>query len=112
MGDSVLRITAKMIKDLIRGQDLVARFGGEEFVIMLPDTPLEGARVVAEKIRYSFEKMQVKKRQSQETIGAITLSLGGACYRIGESLEELIGRTDSALYKSKGEGRNRVTCVD
>jgi diguanylate cyclase len=112
VGDNVLRITAKMIKDLIRGQDLVARFGGEEFVIMLPDTPLEGARVVAEKIRYSFEKMQVKKRQSQETIGAITLSLGGACYRTGESLEEFVERTDNALYQSKGRGRNCVTCVD
>jgi diguanylate cyclase len=112
VGDNVLRITAKMIKGKIRGQDLVARFGGEEFVIMLPDTPLEGAAVVAEKIRASFEKMQVKKKQSQETIGVITLSLGGASYRKGESLEELIGRTDSALYQSKGKGRNRVTCVD
>ena len=111
VGDNVLRITARMIKGLIRGQDMVARFGGEEFVIMLPDTPLEGARVVAEKIRASFETMQVKKKQSQETIGAITLSLGGTCYRKGESLEEFIGRTDNALYQSKGEGRNRVTCM-
>ena len=112
VGDNVLRITAKMIKGHIRGQDLVARFGGEEFVIMLPDTALEGARVVAEKIRTSFEKMQVKKKQSQETIGAITLSIGGTSYKKGESLEKLIRRTDNAHYKSKGQGRNRVTCVN
>ncbi|MEW6266502.1 MAG: GGDEF domain-containing protein [Thermodesulfobacteriota bacterium] len=109
VGDTVLKKSAEMIKNLIKGRDLAARYGGEEFVLLLPDTSLEGGRRVAEEIRSHFETKRWKQRDSGEPIGVITLSLGVAEFRPGEPLETLIKRADEALYCSKKEGRNRVT---
>jgi diguanylate cyclase len=109
VGDKVLRTTAATLRSLTRGQDLVARYGGEEFVMILPDTPLEGAMTVAEKIRSEFEKKQWKRKDTGEPIGSITLSIGAALYRRGEAPEALIERADTALYAAKESGRNRVT---
>ena len=109
IGDNVIRMTAATLKDCIKGKDRVARIGGEEFAILLPDTPPEGALKLAENIRQTFEEMDLKKKNSGETLGQITLSFGVTHYRQGEAKETFINRADKALYASKENGRNRAT---
>lgn len=111
IGDEVLKFVAKKIKELIKGRDLLARFGGEEFSIILPDTPLEGARTVAESIREFFSSTSLKAKKSFQTLGSITVSIGIASYLPGNSPEELIHNADRALYAAKQAGRNRVMAI-
>lgn len=107
-GDQVLRLVAQVLKANVRGGDLPARFGGEEFVAVLPHTALEGATAVAENIRRAIQSKELLKRSTQEKLGRITLSAGVAQYRPGDSAASLIGRADHALYLAKEAGRNRV----
>ena len=111
-GDKVIRAVAQILKDNVKGKDTAARYGGEEFVILLPDTPLEGARRLAEKIRATVEKCRIKRTDSNEAVANITVSLGVASYCSGESAHDFIARADSALYLSKNQGRNRVTLAE
>lgn len=108
-GDKVIRAVAQILKDNVKGKDTAARYGGEEFVVLLPDTPLEGARRLAEKIRTAVEKFQIKRADSKEPVSNITISLGVASYHGGESGSDFVARADAALYASKHQGRNRVT---
>ncbi|MDO8932353.1 MAG: GGDEF domain-containing protein [Rhodocyclaceae bacterium] len=108
-GDRVIRAVAQILKDNVKGKDTAARYGGEEFVILLPDTPLDGARHLAEKIRAAVEKFRIKRADSNEAVANITVSLGVANYRNGESGSDFVARADAALYASKNQGRNRVT---
>lgn len=108
-GDKVLRAVAKILRDNVKGKDLAARYGGEEFVVILPETPLEGALCLAEKIRKTVESSRIKRTGSNEIVANLTISLGVACCRPGETEQELIARADAALYQSKQLGRNRVT---
>lgn len=109
VGDMMLKMTAETIRQFIKGKDFAARFGGEEFVVLLPDTPMKGALRVAESIRSHFESKKWTRRDTGESIGSITLSFGVAQYLGGETAEALIQRADGALYASKASGRNRVT---
>ena len=109
VGDNVLRIVAETIKDCIKGKDLVARIGGEEFAILLQDTPFDGAMKLADNMRLTFEKMDLKKKNSGENLGRISLSFGVARYKNGEDSKAFVQRADDALYRSKRAGRNRVT---
>ncbi|HIE59298.1 MAG TPA: GGDEF domain-containing protein [Hydrogenothermaceae bacterium] len=102
VGDEVLKELAKIIKSVIRKADFVARWGGEEFVILAPETDLDGALNLAEKLRQTVEKHQFP------TVKNVTISLGVAQYIDGETPEEFIIRADMALYKAKENGRNRV----
>jgi diguanylate cyclase len=108
-GDKVIRAVAKVLKDNVKGRDTAARYGGEEFVVLLPNTPIEGARSLAEQIRTTVERCRIKRADNQELIGNVTVSLGVACHNPGESASEFVARADSALYASKSQGRNRVT---
>ncbi len=108
-GDDLLRVIAKTLKDYVRGKDIVCRYGGEEFVILLSDTPLSGALTVAEKIRHHFSAMSWKQKSTGVSMGKVTLSSGVSQYRTNESIESFIQRADIALYQSKKQGRNRVT---
>lgn len=108
-GDDLLRVIAKTLKDFVRGKDVVCRYGGEEFIILLTDTPLSGAVRVAEKIRTHFAAMSWKQKSTGVSIGNVTLSCGVSQYRKGESKESFVQRADVALYQSKRTGRNRVT---
>lgn len=108
-GDKVLRAVAQILKDNVKGKDTAARYGGEEFVVLLPDTPLEGARHVAEKIRASVEKFRIKRTDKNEAVANVTISLGVASYSQGEAGADFVARADAALYASKEQGRNRVT---
>ena len=109
IGDKLLRFVANILKDSLKGQDLVARFGGEEFAILLPNTPLRGALAVAESLRARVQSQRLRRTDTQQPIGGVTLSLGIACFRHGESMETFVARADTALYHSKRLGRNRVT---
>ncbi|HEX8989772.1 MAG TPA: GGDEF domain-containing protein [Rhodocyclaceae bacterium] len=108
-GDKVIRAVAQILKDNVKEMDVAARYGGEEFCILLPKTPLDGARHVAEKIRSLVERSRVRRIDNNETVANVTISLGAACYRDGESALEFVARADRALYQSKLGGRNRTT---
>jgi len=108
-GDRVLKSVASLLMANIKGKDTIARFGGEEFAIMLPDTKLEYAQIVAESLRSAVEKARIRKIKTGEMLDKLTVSLGITYYHIGESIDEFIDRADKALYLSKGNGRNCVT---
>jgi diguanylate cyclase len=110
LGDEVLKTVARTLMDTLKGRDVVARFGGEEFIVTLPETPMEGALKVAEMIRSSIASKQLKRKNTGEIYGTITVSIGVAFYRPDtDTLPTLIKRADDALYQSKRTGRNKIT---
>lgn len=109
-GDKVLKYVAQKIKKLIKGQDFIGRFGGEEFVILLPSTAINHAATVAEHIRNFFAT--TKLTGSNQNLGKITVSIGVTEYKTNDSSETIISRADKALYKAKKGGRNQVQCSD
>ncbi|MBV8939731.1 MAG: GGDEF domain-containing protein [Alphaproteobacteria bacterium] len=109
LGDEVLKIVARAITYCVRGKDIVARYGGEEFCVLLPSTPLQGATKVAENIRTTIATRDLKRKDTGESFGSITVSIGIAQVRHSDTAETLLKRADEALYKSKHTGRNRVT---
>ncbi len=109
MGDKVLRAVAQILKASVKGKDTAARFGGEEFVVLLPDTSIDGAQALAEKLRSTIEGSRIRRSDNHQEIARITVSFGIASYRRGESAADFVSRVDTALYLSKRLGRNRVT---
>lgn len=107
-GDNVLKLISKLIQRHIKGRDVAGRFGGEEFIMALPETKMDGGFALAEQIRTSLEKMRWQSKSSGKDIGTITISLGVAQFIPGEDLNTLIARADSALYAAKENGRNRT----
>lgn len=107
-GDAVLKWVASMIGETVRGGDILARYGGEEFAVLLPDTMLDGADHVATNICRRVSSQKLKNSDQRQSIGRVTVSLGLARYRPGETVEQFIGRADEALYLAKSSGRNRV----
>jgi diguanylate cyclase (GGDEF)-like protein len=106
VGDNVLKLVANILTNNTRGHDVVARFGGEEFVILLPETPLSGAVVVAERIRLAIEHCNFKPLGCPH---GVTISIGISEFPIhGIDPKELMNRADEALYEAKTSGRNRV----
>lgn len=108
MGDHVLRLVASIIRSNIKGRDLAARYGGEEFAVILPDTRLDDAVSLANQLRHNISIRQIQLKQSRQTLGRVTVSLGVAEYRAGEPVTGWIDRADEALYEAKRSGRNRV----
>lgn len=108
VGDNVLKHVASILMNHLRNHDVAARFGGEEFVILLPETALNGAIVVAERIRMSIEATDFNPMGCRHRV---TISIGiGEYPTSGTEFEELIKKADEALYRAKTSGRNRV-CV-
>lgn len=108
VGDEVLKVVARRLKEGVKGRDTTARYGGEEFTVILPNTHLEGAMTVAEQLRAALASKTLRHRRTQQNYGTVTLSIGAALYRPGESLGQLLQRADEALYRAKAGGRNRV----
>jgi diguanylate cyclase len=108
IGDEVLKFVSRKVKEMVRGSDYPARFGGEEFAVILPRTPIAGAEVVAETIRSFFDKTKLKSVSTSKALGTVTVSIGIACHRKGDTLDHFIERSDQALYLAKNKGRNRV----
>jgi len=107
VGDSVLRFIAKMLKQLTKGQDLVARFGGEEFIVLLPNTACRDAYALANKLREKLQSTALTIRDSHQML-KVTASFGVAVHRVGEPIQDFISRADRALYLAKTSGRNCV----
>ena len=110
IGDEVLKLAASVLKNSVKGQDTPARYGGEEFCIVLPQTVLTNAAKLADNLRATLAKRGLTNKKTGESYGRITMSLGVAMYRPGESIENLVNRADEALYRAKENGRNRVEC--
>src|SRR6201999_1004856 len=96
-GDQVLRLVALSVKQNVKGQDIAARYGGEEFAIVLPRTALRGAITVADQIRRSVMSKELMKRSTGEHLGRVTVSIGVATHRRGDSMHSLIERADACL---------------
>jgi len=108
-GDKVIRALAQILRQNVKGIDTAARYGGEEFVILLPNTALQGALCVAEKIRHNVEKSRIRRTDNNQELAQLTISIGVASYIPGETASHFIERADGALYRSKESGRNRVS---
>jgi diguanylate cyclase len=109
-GDQVLRLVGVAVKQNVKGQDIAARYGGEEFAIILPNTALRAALTVADHVRRAVMTKELMKRSTGEHLGRVTISVGVATLRRGESAQALIERADGCLYAAKRCGRNRVMC--
>lgn len=104
-GDAALKATALLLKEQLRNVDMVFRFGGEEFILVLSNTSTEAAAVVAERIRAAIQNLRLLVGDKQVRLSA---SLGYGTYKQCESQEDLLRRVDQALYQAKREGRNRM----
>ena len=108
VGDQVIKLTAATLREHVRDGDLAARYGGEELVGVVPGVNLKACQQIAERIRAAIAERRIRRRSTGEDISSITISVGVAEFRLGESAEMLIERCDRALYLAKREGRNRV----
>ena len=108
VGDQVLRLIANVLRERLREKDLPARFGGEELMAVLPGAELAVCEAVAERVGRSISECRITRRSTGELLPSITVSIGIAQFRHGESTAELIERCDRALYLAKRTGRNRV----
>jgi diguanylate cyclase (GGDEF)-like protein len=105
-GDAVLQAVADELRNVTRGGDLLGRFGGEEFAIVMPETSLEQARWACERLRKAVSKRLT--RYPDGTSGGVTISTGLALLSSEEGCGQLISRADTALYRAKKDGRDRV----
>ena len=104
MGDEALVFLSGIIIKSVRQSDIVCRYGGEEFIVLLPESDLQGAFSTAEKIRKNLEGSTFSKHQ-------ITMNISAGCAEFQlpkETLESMIDRADKALYQAKNSGRNKV----
>ncbi|MEW8061972.1 MAG: GGDEF domain-containing protein [Candidatus Thiodiazotropha sp.] len=108
IGDEVIRRVGLIMRDQLRDVDFPARYGGEEFTVLLPGTDISHAISVAETIHQSVAKLILIKRSTKEKLPSVTVSVGAASYRRGDSPETLLERADQALYQAKEGGRNRI----
>ncbi len=106
-GDTVLRDFARTVQEQLRALDAFGRYGGEEFLLMLPETPAASAIALAERVRGAVEGLRCLDVERTITL---TVSVGVAEYRLGEKVAQTIVRADQALYLAKSGGRNRVLC--
>ncbi|WP_285422731.1 GGDEF domain-containing protein [Pseudomonas sp. efr-133-TYG-103a] len=104
-GDKVLKIIAGQLKKRLRPSDFIARFGGEEFVFLLPHTQMEEGLALLERLRAAIEQCPFHFKGEPVTI---TVSMGITTFRLGERSDVVLKRADQALYRAKDEGRNRI----
>ncbi len=113
MGDRVIQAVGEVLRSIVSEQSRfsVARFGGDEFAMLLPDTRLHLAATLADGIRIRIKDLKIRNRRTQDVILTITVSMGLTCLTPEDDATSLLERADAGLYKSKQDGRDRVTCV-
>lgn len=107
-GDQHLKLVVSAVQQELRGIDFIGRYGGDEFLVIMTETPLRGALECAERMRNTLEKL-ASENGSHDV--AATVSIGIAEYQPGESLTQTVGRADAALYAAKAGGRDRIECA-
>jgi diguanylate cyclase len=112
MGDRVLQALGEVLRMLVATEAgcAVARYGGEEFAIMMPDTDLAQCLNLADRVRTHTRAMKIRDRRTKEVVLTVTISGGVAVMHDGDDAHALIARADGALYQSKQNGRDRITC--
>ncbi len=108
VGDNVIKYVASLMTKFAEKNHRVARYGGEELAIIMPNTSKEKAIEISENIRNSMEKSRLKRKDNNQPLDTITLSIGITEMQSGDDAESFIIRADSALYKAKESGRNKV----
>lgn len=112
MGDKVIQALGEVLRSCVVDKAYaVARYGGEEFAVLLPNCTLDYSLKLAEKIRQRTKEMKIRDRRTQEVVLTVSISGGLAAMQAGDDASGLIARADSALYKSKQAGRDRITCA-
>lgn len=111
-GDQVLRYVASVLAKAAKAPRIAARYGGEEFAIIFPTEALPEVEAALEAVRKEIGSRSLRRRSTNDDLGAVTVSIGFAHRRASETATSLLGRADAALYASKRSGRNRVTCAD
>lgn len=107
-GDQVLRLVAMAMKQVLKHQDVPCRYGGEEFAVILPRTALAEAVTAADHVRAAVAGRELIRRSTSENLGRVTVSVGVASFRYGDTAQALVERTDACLYRAKADGRNTV----
>ena len=107
-GDTVLRLVSLCLDQNVTDPQMAARFGGEEFAVILPNTSLEDSKGIAENIREVVAKKKLQRKSTGEDLGHITISIGVAQFNPGEPIADFVHRADACLYAAKRAGRNRV----
>ena len=104
VGDRVLQAVAKQLQDTLRKDDYLARFGGEEFVLLMMASGLAAARTSCDRLRKCVEELRIDELGPQR----VTVSIGGSFYRPQDTPGSLLERADNAMYRAKTNGRNRT----
>ncbi|OSQ47339.1 GGDEF domain-containing protein [Thalassospira alkalitolerans] len=110
-GDGVLKAVARVLVNSTKGADTVARYGGEEFSAILPQTTVENAEKLANKLRENVSGQRIINKKTGKDFGKLTVSIGLTSYRLGENILEFVDRADAALYQAKQAGRNTCTMI-
>ena len=108
IGDEVLALVGARLKECVKGKDFIARYGGDEFVVLLPMTTLKQTTIVAENIRKDMIEKQLKLKKTGERIGNISVSLGVSQIHSSDTINSVIERADEALYLAKSAGGNNI----
>ena len=113
IGDKVLSLLGRTLRQCTRATDLVGRFGGEEFLVIAPETGVDSARVLAERVRALVMRQNAEFEMQEQAVPGVTVSIGVATTEIGVAdQQDLIKCADVALYRAKHEGRNRVIMAE
>jgi diguanylate cyclase len=108
VGDKVIRFAAGILRKYVAPDHIVARYGGEEMLVIMPNTEIDNALAVAETIRAVLAKSELKQKDNGQSIGKVTVSIGVTTLHVGDNVESFIARADQALYAAKSAGRNKV----
>ncbi len=109
IGDRAIKIVADTLKNQTKGKDTTTRYGGEEFAVLLPNTELQNAMIVAENIRKTTETIKIKRIDDESELCRMTISIGITQYQSDLSITNFIEQADLAMYQSKNSGRNQTT---
>ncbi|MDR2367515.1 MAG: GGDEF domain-containing protein [Deltaproteobacteria bacterium] len=110
-GDSILTNVGRIVKESLRSDDFIFRYGGDEFIVLLPEAKIPDAFKVAEKLRHQLEVVEFRLSRTSETCIHISISVGVTEVNEGDTISSIFARADKALYESKTKGRNRVSSL-